>query len=178
MRKTYIISQEASQEAQKRMEVEKKSLFYRRLQVIFLKGQDKTHKEISEITGFHPVHISKLVRKFDSTGFDGLLADGRKGGNHRYLSLEEEEKSLADYVEQSNKGQVLHAKTLWHDYEEKTGKTIGLSGFYRLLHRHGWRLISSRPEHPKKASDDVVERSKKLTLNVSTLENVSKKQEK
>jgi hypothetical protein len=33
------------------------------------------------------------------------------------------------------------------------------------LKRHGWRKVKPRPRHPGKASDEVIEASKKLTKN-------------
>jgi transposase len=158
----YFISDSERMEASRLMKTESRSLFYRRLQVVNLAGI-KTYEEIGKLTGYHPNTLSGLLKRFKSEGFEGLLKDGRKGGNHRQLTLEEENQLLSDYANQCDKGLVLHANTLWKDYEAKTGKSIGLSGFYRLLHRHGWRIIASRPQHPQKASPGVIEASKKLS---------------
>ncbi|MCI8758540.1 MAG: winged helix-turn-helix domain-containing protein [Oscillospiraceae bacterium] len=35
---------------------------------------------------------------------------------------------------------------------------------YCVLHRHGWRKVMPRSKHPKKASEDEIAASKKLTL--------------
>ena len=33
--------------------------------------------------------------------------------------------------------------------EQELGKTMALSGIYRMLHRHGWRKLALDTEHPK-----------------------------
>ena len=33
--------------------------------------------------------------------------------------------------------------------EQELGKTMALSGIYRMLHRHGWRKLAPDTEHPK-----------------------------
>ncbi len=48
-------------------------------------------------------------------------------------------------------------------YREAVGHSIGTSQIYYVLHRHGWRKVMPRSKHPKKASDEVIEASKKLT---------------
>ena len=47
-------------------------------------------------------------------------------------------------------------------YEEKVGHPIGNSQIYRVLHRHNWRKVMPRSKHPNKASEEVIEASKKL----------------
>ena len=41
------------------------------------------------------------------------------------------------------------------------GHSIGTSQIYYVLHRHGWRKVMPRSRHPKKASEEVIETSKK-----------------
>ena len=47
-------------------------------------------------------------------------------------------------------------------YIAKVGHRIGRGQIYRVLHRHGWRKIMPRRKHTKKASEEVIETSKKL----------------
>ena len=49
-------------------------------------------------------------------------------------------------------------------YREAVGHSIGTSQIYCVLHRHTWRKIMPRSQHPKKAGDEVIETSKKLTI--------------
>ena len=48
-------------------------------------------------------------------------------------------------------------------YQEAVGHSIGTAQIYYVLHRHKWRKVMLRSRHPKKASEEVVETSKKLT---------------
>ena len=47
-------------------------------------------------------------------------------------------------------------------YQEAVGHSIGTGQIYYVLRRHGWRKIMPRSRHPKKASEEVIETSKKL----------------
>lgn len=48
------------------------------------------------------------------------------------------------------------------EHREKVGHNIGTAQIYRVLHRYGWRKIMPRSRHPKKASEEVIETSKKI----------------
>ncbi len=45
-------------------------------------------------------------------------------------------------------------------YQIKIGKRTTREGFYALLKRHGWRKVTPRPEHPKKADAKTILASK------------------
>ncbi|WP_414153386.1 winged helix-turn-helix domain-containing protein [Peptoniphilus sp.] len=45
---------------------------------------------------------------------------------------------------------------------------------YRVLKRHGFRKIMPRSKHPKKASKEVIETSKKLTAEQKNLETLTR----
>ena len=87
-----------------------------------------------------------------------------KGGNHRMMSAEEEVELLKQFEEQAQNGQMLTVEEIALAIDKKTGKVReSRSTAYGFLHRHGWRRVMPRPKHPKKASDEVIETSKKLT---------------
>lgn len=46
-------------------------------------------------------------------------------------------------------------------YEKAVGHHISSGQIYRVLWRHGWRKVMLRSKHPKKASEEVIEASKK-----------------
>ncbi|MCL2501217.1 MAG: winged helix-turn-helix domain-containing protein [Defluviitaleaceae bacterium] len=48
-------------------------------------------------------------------------------------------------------------------YQEKVGHRIGTAQIYYVLKRHDWRKVKPRSRHPKKASPEAIETSKKLT---------------
>ena len=38
---------------------------------------------------------------------------------------------------------------IWQAYAQRIGHKVDDSTMYRLLHRHGWRMVTPRPRHPK-----------------------------
>ena len=92
------------------------------------------------------------------------MHDGRKGGNHRYMSQDAETELLDQFKNVSEAGQVVTVSNIRAAYDEKVGKPSATSTVYFLLERHGWRKVMPRSRHPQKASEEAIEASKKLTL--------------
>jgi transposase len=138
---------------------------YRRLMVVALRGEGKRNAEIAEIVGIHPDSVGKIVRRYALKGVEGLLTDGRRGGNHRNISQEKEEEFLAQFKGAAGKGQILTVGEIAAAYDEYTGKRhVSKSTVYYLLHKLSWRKVMPRSKHPNKASDEALEASKKLTV--------------
>ena len=70
---------------------------------------------------------------------------------------------LEKFKERANKGEVVSAQEIKAEFDKKRGKDTGRGYIYMLLERHNWRKVMPRSRHPKKASDEVIEASKKLT---------------
>jgi len=139
---------------------------YRRLQAVALRYEGRQRAEVSEITGFNPQWIGHLCRVYRNEGVEGLLKDGRKGGNHRNMTNDEEKAFLSRFEELAAKGQIITIDDIASAYDEAVGvKHESLSTVYYLLHKHGWRKVSPKQYHPGKASDEVIETSKKLTMS-------------
>jgi hypothetical protein len=85
------------------------------------------------------------------------------GGNHRAMSVEEEAKILSQFEEESKTGKLVVANTIKKAFDEKRGKDTGRGYIYMLLKRHEARKVMPRSAHQKKASDEAIEASKKLT---------------
>ena len=138
---------------------------YRRLEAIALLGEGKTPLEVAEITNFHPKYVRTLGCRFNRNGLEAFADDGRKGGNNRSMSSEEASKFLRRFEEKAKSGQVITVEEISAEFNKQTGKDRdSLSTIYYFLHSHGWRMVMPRSKHPKKASDEVIEASKKLTL--------------
>ena len=80
------------------------------------------------------------------------------------MTLEEETAWLEPFREKAKKGQIVEVSEIKASYEQAVGHTIGGSQIYYVLHRNGWRKVMPRSQHPKKADKEVIEASKKLTL--------------
>ena len=136
----------------------------KRLEVLELRSKGMTLKEIAEKTGFHRSHVSNLIKKYFEEGISSI-AEKHYSGNRRNLSYEAEEELLAPFREKAIKGEMVEISAIEKAYREAVGHSIGGSQIYYVLHRHGWRKVMPRSRHPKKASEEVIETSKKLNPN-------------
>jgi len=163
---TYQVSTEEARRIREKMKGVGNANEYRRLQAVALRGEGKDNTTIGEITGFHPDWVGQLSKIFRNEGIEGLLKDGRKGGNNRNMSEAEAKEFLSKFEEQARKGQIITIEAIAKAYDEAVGKTHkSLSTVYYLLHGQEWRMITPKKQHPGKASDEEIEASKKLTLS-------------
>lgn len=79
------------------------------------------------------------------------------------MSVEEEATLLEQFAENAEEGQMLDIHEIRAEYEKTVGHTTGCAQIYRVLYRHGWRKVMPRSKHPKKADEEAIEASKKLT---------------
>lgn len=136
----------------------------RRLKALELRAQGKSSEEIAEICGYHPAYITTLVAKYRAGGLNAITGS-HYGGNRRNMSYAEEEELLAPFRAQAEKGELVEVSAIEAAYQEAVGHSIGTSQIYYVLHRHGWRKVMPRSKHPKKATEEVIETSKKLRLS-------------
>ena len=134
----------------------------RRLEVLELRCERKSLNEIAATTGFHRSHVSNLIRKYFEEGLEPV-SEKHYPGNRRNMSFEQEARFLEAYRDIAEAGQMLDIHEMAKAYENTVGHRIGNSQIYRVLHRHGWRKIMPRSKHPKSASQEEIDSSKKLT---------------
>jgi len=135
----------------------------RRLCVLLMKIDGKPIEEIATRTGYNPTYARSLVTKYFAEGLDAIIGKKRVA-NNRNMSFSEEADFVNGFIERAEKGELVTVKDIKLAYEAKVGHEIGSGHIYMILKRHGWRKIKPRPQHPKKASDEAIEASKKLTL--------------
>ncbi len=164
MPKTYHITQEDSVLLRREMKNCEKAINYRRLEAVAMRGEGKKNKEIAGCTGFHRDHVSKLVSLYCREGLSALLQNNRKGGNHKNMRFAEEAAILKGFDEAAQMGQIITPAEIKKRYDEALGRETTPTFIYAVLKRHGWRKIMPRSKHPNKASDEVIEASKKLTM--------------
>lgn len=112
--------------------------------------------------GYSRKRVSQLCAEFKAVGASEY-ARHKYGGNHRAMSVDEEAELLDKFKERASKGEVVSAQEIKAEFDKKRGKDTGRGYIYMLLERHNWRKVMPRSRHPKKASDEVIEASKKLT---------------
>lgn len=160
MRIIYTVTQE---EAEKISEVRKRikdKSTDKRLYAVELRGRGKKNKEIAEKLDTSPKVVSRWVSAYKNGGIEALF-NNRKGGNHRNLSYEKEAEILARFAEKAEKGQIVEVNEIRKAYEEAVGHKTAFTHIYAILKRHNWTKKMPRSRHPKKASDEAIEASKK-----------------
>jgi len=150
-------------EIEKLMKTEKNAFLLKRMQIVAWNLEGKDVKEIVELSKKSLSQVYVILRVFSDGGIEGLRAR-YCGGNNRYLSFDKEKSVLTDFAERAQFGEFLRTCGMQEEFQKKTGVIYSVNAFYDLLHRHGWRKLKPRWRHPKRASDEAIEASKKLTL--------------
>lgn len=162
MASMYVFSEEEITTIEKARKENKDKRVEARLKALELRAKGATAKEVSEATGFHPASVTRLVAKYRDHGLEAITGN-HYGGNRRNMSVEEEAAILAPFRERAEKGEIIEVKEIEAAYQAAVDHPISASQIYFVLHRHGWRKIMPRSRHPKKASDETIEASKKLS---------------
>ena len=159
----YQFSKEEIEQIQNARKANKNKRIERRLCVLEMMAKGYKNKEIAQVTGYHEVYLKKLISKYRKGGLEALTGNHYRG-NHRNLSYEEEFALLSTFQKQASAGQMVNVAEIKAAYEKAVGHSIGSGQIYCVLKRHNWRKVMPRSRHPKKASDEAIDASKKLTL--------------
>ena len=159
----YQFSKEEIEQIRNVRKANKNKQVERRLRVLEMMVKGYKNKDIAEVTGYHEVYLKKLISKYRKGGLEALT-ENHYHGNHRNLSYEEESALLDTFSELATAGQMIHTIDIKVAYEKAVGHSIGSGQIYFVLKRHHWRKVMPRSQHPKKASDEAIDASKKLTL--------------
>ena len=134
----------------------------RRLYAVQLRGEGKRNKDIAEMLEADPRLVSKWGRQLLQGGIESV-GPTNKGGRPPRLTFEEEEALLNEFKESAESGQIIEISEIKEAYEKLAGTSKSHGQIYKVLHRHGWRKIKPRSRHPKKASPEAIDASKKLS---------------
>ena len=162
MASMYVFSEEEIAAIEKARKENKNKRAEARLKALELRAKGAKAKEVSEATGFHAASVTRLVAKYRDHGLDAISGN-HYGGNRRNMSVEDEAAILAPFRERAEKGEIIEVKEIEAAYQAAVDHPISASQIYFVLHRHGWRKVMPRSRHPKKASDETIEASKKLS---------------
>ena len=161
MAKSYEISESQLLEIETARKRNRNKNIERRLYVLVMRAEGKSLEEISEKTGYHISTASKLIARYMRDGISAI-AENHYKGNRRNMSFEEEAAILAPFIERAERGEMVDIKEIAAAYQKAVPHKISDTQIYYVLHRHGWRKIMPRSRHPKKASEEAIEASKKL----------------
>ena len=81
------------------------------------------------------------------------------------MPYEEEQSILEQCAKEAEDGAVLTVQDVRKKLEEHLGRKTVTSYAYEVLKRHGWRKVMPRSKHPKAATQEAQDASKKLTRN-------------
>lgn len=163
MASRYKFSAEEIRSIERARKINKDKRAETRLKALELRAKGASAKEVSEQTGLHTGTVTHLVAKYRNHGLEAISGN-HYGGNHRNMSVEEEAEILAPFKERAAKGELVSVSEITRAYQDKVDHPISSGQIYYVLHRHGWRKVMPRSKHPKKASDEEIAASKKLTL--------------
>lgn len=161
MAKSYEISESQLLEIGTARKKNRNKNVERRLYVLVMRAEGKSLEEISEKTGYHISTASKLIARYMRDGISAI-AENHYKGNRRNMSFEEEAAILAPFIEIAERGEMVDIKEIAAAYQKAVPHKVSNTQIYYVLHRHGWRKIMPRSRHPKKASEEAIEASKKL----------------
>lgn len=150
MRKAKIKEHLSVEEIQKRIKSSKQKSEFRRWQTIYLtKTKGLNAQEVGEIVGISPRTVNQLIYYYNKYGAEGLKIEGSGGRRRALLTWEEEEALLLGLTGDAAAGLLVIVKGVKQRAEAKLGYEVSKDYPYDLLHRHGWRKIAPRPQHPK-----------------------------
>ncbi len=158
----YRITTEQKQEIEHARKVNKNKRVENRLRTLALRAEGTELNEIAKITGYSRSNVNKLIATYCKEGI-GAIVENHYAGNRRNMSIEEEAALLETFKQKAEQGQIIEVREIKAAYEAKVGHSIGGTQIYYVLRRHGWRKVMPRSKHPNKASEEVIEASKKLT---------------
>ena len=162
MPKTYRISESQVAEIIAERKANRDKQVEKRLWAVQMRGEGKRNAEIAEQLETSSDMISYWVSCYAKRGLKGLLPAKREA-HRRNMSYAEEKELLRTFEEEAQAGRVVEVSDIKNAYETKVGHPIGSGQIYKVLKRHGWRKIKPRSRHPKKATPEAIETSKKLT---------------
>jgi transposase len=140
----------------------------RRIQAIYFRARfGDTALQVSQRTGLKLGTIHNLHSRWRREGEAALELEIRGGRHHAYLSLEDERRWLHEtFGEQALTAGILEVSRIHRAFEKKIGHKVAHTTIYDLLHRHGWRKIAPRPQHPQ--GDPALQEAFKKTGRTSS----------
>ena len=135
-----------------------------KLQVLILRYEGKGNEEIAKQTGYNPRYITTLMGQYKNQGIEEYIRI-KQTSHRRNLSEEREAEILAGLEEKARAGETLTVTEIKEALDKEVGKESSPNYVYRVLHRHGWRKVMPRSKHPRAASQEEQDSSKKLKRN-------------
>lgn len=105
---------------------------------------------IASLLGTTPTIVRRYVRLYNKHGsqyLSNLQWGGRREARSN-LTFSQEEGLLKSIAEKSLKGEILTAKDIRKEVEQKVKRSVSEDYLWDLFKRHGWKKKAPRPKHP------------------------------
>ena len=153
---TNTFSSKTQKEAEDLLKKVKKSTEMKRIQCILFRCLGSNSVIIGRSVGYQPSHVRLVWQWYCKEGWGRLLGERRgKNRGKAHWNIEEELQFLKPFMERAKKGELVIIKEIHREHQRLLGIDIHKTVTYRLLHRHEWRKITPRPEHPKHNLEDI-----------------------
>ena len=149
------------EEAEKRCKDKRTS---KKLTVLLIRFSGVSIAETAQRMNCSERKVARLISEYKKQGLEEFMRSKYVGGNHRSLSEAEEKEILAPFEKMADEGHMVTAQEIKKVFDKRIGKDTGRGYIYMLLKRHGWRKVMPRAKHPKKADEEAIQASKKLTI--------------
>lgn len=133
------------------------------LKVLVLRAEGRSNREISRETGYNERYVTTLIQKYKRLGLKEF-ARIKQTSHNRRLSEDEETEILEKFEKAALEGKELTVAEINEAFKERLGEEPAHNYVYRVLARHGWRKVMPRSKHPKAASKEEQDSSKKLKV--------------
>ena len=157
----FRISLEELEEINKLRKENKNKRVEQILKVLVLRVEGKKNSDISKETGYNERYVTILIQKYKSLGLKEY-ARIKQTSHNRRLSEDEESIILDRFEKEASEGKELTIADIKEAFVERLGEEPAHNYVYRVLKRHGWRKVMPRSKHPKAASREEQDSSKKL----------------
>ena len=155
------ISEQEYEEIKEAAKKNKNKRVDKKLQVLILRYENKGNEEISSRTGYNARYITTLMGQYKEQGLEEFIRI-KQTSHHRNLTVEQEKEVLDRFEQEAEAGHELTVGEMQRGLEETLGRKASHDYAYRVLKRHGWRKVMPRSKHPKAASEEACEASKKI----------------
>src|SRR5208282_239015 len=149
MRPRQEASTEQVQELELALKQETRPMQQRRLQCVWLRIKNNMSTEaVAQATGLCVSQVWRIWSQY-FRGSVAALCQSKGGRRNEYMTAQQEAEFLKKHLAQAQQGWILTARKIKASYEKEVGRKVPDSTVCRMLRRHQWRKVSTRPTHPR-----------------------------
>ena len=163
MKMVTLISEEEYVRIKAAAKANKNKRVAKKLEVLELRHAGMSNDEIALRTGYNKRYVTTLMGQYKKQGLDEFIRI-KQTSHYRNMTESEEAEVLAECEKEAQDGHILTAAEVQAKLEERLGRESGHNYAYRVMKRHGWRKVMPRSRHPKAATKEEQDSSKKLKL--------------